>query len=151
MALDDDIRVLSGVGLFSELTAEQLRLLAFGAESTRFAAGQPIYVQDAPADCAYIVVSGAVSLHREEDGKTSAPVRMGPGSIMGEMALIAETTRPSHAVAETDTVLLRLNRSMFRRILEEYPDTAIELHRRMSEDLRAFLERIERLAPRFDG
>ena len=150
MALDDDIRVLSGVGLFSELTAEQLRLLAFGAESTRFAAGQPIYAQGTQADCAYIVVSGAVELHRDEDAQGAPPVRMGPGSVMGELALIAQTTRPSHALARTDTVLLRLNRSLFRRILEEYPDTAAMLHRRISDELGSMIEQIGRLAPRFE-
>jgi hypothetical protein len=31
MALDDDIRILSDVGLFEGFTQEQLRLLAFGA------------------------------------------------------------------------------------------------------------------------
>lgn len=147
MALDHDIRVLSGVGLFSELSAEQLRLLAFGAESVRLSAGQQIYAQDAPADCAFVVVSGTIALERDDDAR---PTRLGPGTLLGELALIADTTRPSNAVAVTDVVLLRLSRTLFRRILEEYPDTAVELHRRLTEDLRVFLERIERLAPRFD-
>ena len=33
MALDDDIRILSGVRLFEGFTREQLRLMAFGAET----------------------------------------------------------------------------------------------------------------------
>lgn len=148
MALDDDIRVLSGVGLFSELNAEQLRLLAFGAESVRFAAGRELYAQDATADCAYVIVSGTVKLSRDDE-PDAIPGRFGPGAILGELSLIAETRRLSNAVAETDVVVLRLNRNLFRRILEEYPDTAMDLHRRISEDLGDLLARIQRLGPRF--
>lgn len=150
MALDDDIRVLSGVGIFSALNPDQLRLLAFGAETMRVPAGREIYREGAAADCAFIVVSGAVTLHRDiANGERQIVSRLGPGAIMGELALIAETTRLSHAAAETDATLLRLSRTLFRRILEEYPDIAAELHRRISRDLHAFLRRIESVGARF--
>ena len=149
MALDDDIRILSGVGLFSELTAEQLRLLAFGAESVRFPAGKEIYREGAAADCAYVVSSGRVVLYRDDNGVAAAVSRLGPGAILGELALIAETRRLTYAAAETDVELIRLNRSLFRRILEEYPEAAARLHRRMVEELQEFLKKIERLAPKF--
>ena len=38
---------------------------------------------------------------------------------------------------------------MFRRILEEYPETAAALHRRILEDLQEMIGRIEKMAPRF--
>lgn len=151
MALEDDIRTLSGVGLFSELNDEQLRLLAFGAESVRFAAGREIFQEGAPADCAYVVVRGTVVLYREREGRSVAVSRLSEGSIIGELALIAETRRLTWAAAETDVELIRLGRSLFRRILEEYPEAAAALHRRMTEDLHAFLKRIERIAPKFAG
>lgn len=149
MTLDDDIRILSGVSLFSELTPEQLRLLAFGAESVRFQAGQEIYREDAAADCAYIVSAGKVVLYRAVNGEAVAVSRLGPGAILGELALIAETKRLTYAAAETDAELIRLSRSLFRRILQEYPQAAAALHRRMTEDLQAFLQKIETLAPKF--
>lgn len=149
MALDDDIRILSGVGLFAGLSAEQLRLLAFGAESVRFQAGREIYREGAVADCAYVVVSGKVVLYRDHDGEALAVSRLGEGGILGELALIAETKRLTYAAAETDIEVIRLNRTLFRRILEEYPEAAAELHRRMTEELQLFLRKIERLSSRF--
>lgn len=149
MALEDDIRILSGVGLFSELSAEQLRLLAFGAESVRFPTGKEIYREDAPADCAYVVVAGKVVLYKANNGASVAVSRLGPGAILGELALIAETRRLTYAAAETDVELIRLSRALFRRILEEYPQVAAALHRKMVEDLQGFLEKIERLSSRF--
>ncbi|MEO3389410.1 cyclic nucleotide-binding domain-containing protein [Mesorhizobium sp. CAU 1741] len=149
MALDDDIRILSGVGLFAELSAEQLRLLAFGAESVRFRAGQEIFREGAQADCAFVVTSGRVVLYRDHDGEAVAVSRLEAGSIIGELALIAPTTRLTYAAAETDVQLIRLNRTLFRRILEEYPEAAAHLHQRMSADLHEFLKKIERIAPKF--
>lgn len=149
MALDDDIRILSGVGLFAELGEEQLRLLAFGAETARYRAGQEIYREGASADCAYVVASGTVVLYRDQDGQAVAVSRLSEGGIMGELAMIAPTTRLTYAAAETDVQLIRLKRSLFRRILEEYPETAAYLHQQMSENLHEFLRKIEKIAPKF--
>lgn len=149
MALEDDIRILSGVGLFAELTDEQLRLLAFGAEEARFPAGREIYAEGAAADCAYVVASGRVVLYRDGGGEAVALSRPGAGAIIGEMALIAPGRRLTYAAAETDAVLIRLSRSLFHRILKEYPEVAARLHGRMVQELQEFLSRIETVAPRF--
>ena len=149
MALEDDIRILSGVGLFGELTNEQLRLLAFGAEQVRLSAGREIYREGATADCAYVVASGTVVLYRDGGGEAVAVARVGPGALLGEMALITQTTRLTYAAAETDVELIRLSRSLFRRILQEYPQAAAELHSRMLEELQEFLLKIEQLGPKF--
>jgi len=151
MALDDHIRILSGVRLFTGFTQEQLRLLAFGAEAMTLPAGRKLYREDDDADSAYIVVRGTIRLFRENEGE---PVDVGmaeAGSTLGEMALIADARRLTSAEAAVDTEVLRINRSMFRRILEEYPDIAVHLHQRISEDFQAMIRRIEKLAPRFDG
>jgi CRP-like cAMP-binding protein len=151
MALDDDVRILSGVELFGGFTPEQLRLLAFGAETTRLAAERKLYREDDEADSAYVVVSGSIQLYREVGGQRVPVGHAGPGAILGELALIADTRRLTSASAANDSVVLRLNRKMFRRMLEEYPDIAVTLHRRIAEDLQAMIRRIEDLAPRFAG
>jgi CRP-like cAMP-binding protein len=149
MALDDDIRILSAVRLFESFTHEQLRLLAFGAETVHLSSERRLYREDDDADAAYVVVSGSISLFREQDGQRIVVGAAGPGSMLGELALIAEARRPTSAAAVGDAELIRLGRKMFRRILEEYPETAAALHRRILADLQAMIGRIEELAPRF--
>jgi CRP-like cAMP-binding protein len=149
MALDDDIRILSGVGLFEGFTPEQLRLLAFGAEQMSLSADKKLYREDDEADSAYVVISGTVSLFREEGGQRIAIGTAESGAMLGELALIADTRRLTSAAAETDTQVLRLNRKMFRRILEEYPDLAVLLHRRILDEFQALVRSIEAMAPRF--
>jgi CRP-like cAMP-binding protein len=149
MALDDDIRILSGVNLFKGFTPEQLRLLAFGAENLKLSAGRELYQEGEAADSAYIVARGRIVLYRDRpDGRIDLE-HAGAGVILGELALIAESTRLTAARAEVDTELLRLNRKLFRRILEEFPELAMMLHDRILAMLQAMVERIEDLAPKF--
>lgn len=149
MALDDDIRILSGVSLFDGFTREQLRLLAFGAESMRLSAGRELFEEGAEADSAYVVARGGIVLYRERDGEQAVVGYAGAGVMLSELALIAETRRLTSARAEVDTDLIRLSRKLFRRILEEYPDVAMLLHERIAGQLQAMVRRIEALAPRF--
>ncbi|RLP26080.1 cyclic nucleotide-binding domain-containing protein [Mesorhizobium sp. YM1C-6-2] len=148
MALDDHIRILSGVGLFEGFTQEQLRLLAFGAEAMHLSAGKKLYREDDDADSAYVVVRGRIKLFRENEDKLADVGMAEPGATLGEMALIADSRRLTSAEAATDTEVLRINRSMFRRILEEYPETAEALRQRIIEDLQALIRRIEQVGER---
>ena len=128
MALDDHIRILSGVRLFEGFAQDQLRLLAFGAEAMSVSAGKKLY--------------------REHEGDRVEVSTGGPGTVLGEMALIADSRRLTSADAETDAEVLRINRSMFRRILEEYPETAERLRTQIIEDLQALIRRIEEVGER---
>ncbi|UCI08366.1 cyclic nucleotide-binding domain-containing protein [Mesorhizobium sp. B1-1-8] len=151
MALDDDIRILSAVKLFQGFTQEQLRLLAFGAENTFLQADHKLYREDDEADSAYIVVSGLIALYREQGGKRVPIGTAGPGAMLSELALIADTNRLTSASAAVDSEVIRLSRKMFRRILEEYPELAVQLHQRILEEFQEMIARIEGLAPRFTG
>jgi CRP-like cAMP-binding protein len=150
LALDDDIRLLSGVSLFESFTQDQLRLLAFGSENMRVPADRELYREGAEADCAFVVAEGSITLYREnENGERVVMGTAGDGAILGELALIADTSRLTGAIATVDTEVLRLSRRLFHRILQEYPDVAAALHRRIADDLAALVARIEALAPRF--
>lgn len=149
MALDDDIRILSGVKLFEGFTSEQLRLLAFGAEQMRLPADRRLYREDDEADSAYVVVSGRIALFREIDNERVPVGAAETGAMLGELALISDTRRLTSAAAETDVQILRLNRKMFRRILEEYPDVAVKLHRRIFEEFQDLVRSIEEVESRF--
>jgi CRP-like cAMP-binding protein len=149
MALDDDIRILSAVRLFEGFTAEQLRLLAFGAEQMQLSAGRKLYLEDDEADSAYVVLNGTIALFREHDGVRVPLGTASAGAMLGELALISDTRRLTSAAAKTEVEVLRLNRKMFRRILEEYPDIAITLHRRITDEFHALVREIEQMASRF--
>ena len=151
MALDDDIRTLSGVALFQSLGDEHLRLLAFGADTVNLPAGSRLYREGDIADTAFVVVSGRIGLYRNRDGAQELVGAIDPGAILSEFALIAESQRLTEAQALRDSRLLRIDRKSFMRILEEYPALASSLYDSISENLQALIRRIDLLSPHFEN
>jgi CRP-like cAMP-binding protein len=56
----------------------------------------------------------------------------GPGDLIGELALLIPTTRAMTAIAETECTLLTVSRTVVKRALGEFPDTAVRLHHLLS-------------------
>lgn len=150
MALEDDIQILSGVRLFEGLTHEQLRLLAFGAENIRLMKGRDLFREDTAADCAYVVTRGRIVLYTTVDGEKVTTGHAEPGDALDEMALIVHIRRKTGAYAEDEAEVIRLNRSLFRRIMEEYPEIAMMLRDRFAQEFTSMVDRIAVLSDRFD-
>lgn len=146
MALDDDIRLLSGVALFESLAEEHLRLLAFGAEKMSLRSGETLYLEGEPALCAYVVMSGRIEIYRERDDTRVKLADAGPGTVLGELAVIAPTRRLASAMATIESRVMAIERKAFRRILEEYPDLPERIHRRLALEFQTMVERLEELS-----
>ncbi len=125
MTIDDDIAFLEQVPSFRRLGAGPLRILAIGAESFYLEAGQVLFTAGETADSAYVVQRGTFSLTTGRQGEED--IVAGPGTLLGESALLAETTRPATARALEDCTVLRIPRAMFLKMLESYPDAAARL------------------------
>ena len=125
MTIEDDIAFLERVPIFRRLGAGGLRILAIGTESYSLHAGEVLFTQGETADGGYVIQRGSFVLSTEH-GKDSEIVA-GPGTLLGEMALITETKRPATARAREDSTVLRISRSMFMRMLEGFPDAAQRL------------------------
>ena len=150
MSLESDMELLGGVSLFQDLTRDQLRLLAFGAEHRHLRAGEILFRSEARADAGFIVADGEVNLVDGEGEARRIVGTAGPGSLLGEIALMADTRRPVTAVTATDCDFIRISRPLFRRMLQEYPDIAATLHRRIAGELHDMTTRILALSDVFD-
>ncbi|MFS8036159.1 cyclic nucleotide-binding domain-containing protein [Xanthobacter sp. AM11] len=136
MSIEKDIALLRGVATFDMLSAEALRIIAISAEERHLAAEEVLFRRGETADCAYVVVSGRVDL--VDDRKSDAPRVLhvaGPGALLGETALIVATPRPTSAVASEPTVVMRIARSTFVRMLESFPDATAKLRRSIAKRL----------------
>lgn len=148
MALDDDIRLLSGVALFESLADEHLRLLAFGADKMVLRAGETLYLEGESALCAYVVMSGRLDIYQNRDGTPVKLTEAGPGTVLGELAVITPTRRLASAVAAVETRVMEIDRKSFRRILEEYPELPERIHRRLAQEFQDMVKRLEALSSR---
>ncbi|KAB0681445.1 cyclic nucleotide-binding domain-containing protein [Aureimonas leprariae] len=151
MSLESDIAVLASVPLFAGLDGDQLRLLAFGAEHRRLRRGETLFRMAARSDAGFVVVTGEVELLRQKGETQISAGVYGPGTLLGEFALLTETRRPATAVTRTDCDFIRIARPLFRRMLEEYPEIARKLHERIADDLARMTADILSLEDAFRG
>jgi CRP-like cAMP-binding protein len=61
---------------------------------------------------------------------------IGPGGILGEMALIDKQPRSATAVAKTDCKLVNVNEQRFQRLVQQTPHFALQVMRVMATRLR---------------
>ena len=115
------------------------------SSSTRcYAAGEIIFKQGDKADGVFILREGEIELllNNVLVGLESS------GGIIGEMAMIDETTRSATARARTDCVLEQLDKDQFIGMIEESPSFVFHLMRVMTERVRRTNELLEKARQR---
>ena len=88
-------------------------------KSATFRCGERIFSEGEAGHLTYIVRQGFVRLSRSEDGGPRLIAEIGPGHIIGEMAVISEAPRSATAIALTDCMLSVIPRLEIDRLLEE--------------------------------
>jgi CRP-like cAMP-binding protein len=137
MGLNDDIAAMGRVPTLAFLEPDALRLLAFAAETRILRAGDVLFRRGEEADAGFIVVSGAIALDARDDGSPASYIA-GPGTLVGELALLVPVVRPATAIARESSSVLRLSRTLVHRVLAEFPRSALALRQALSERLTAF-------------
>jgi CRP-like cAMP-binding protein len=137
MGLEDDIAFFEQVPIFAVLGKHALRILAIGAETRRLQSGAVLFYAGELADGGYVVQEGSLSL---EPGTVSdgREVTVGRGALVGELALLTDMVCPATAIAKEPTVVIRISRSLFKKMLEGYPVAAAKLRDIMTERLDAW-------------
>jgi CRP-like cAMP-binding protein len=125
MSIEDDIAFLERVPSLRLLGRDALRILAIGAESRYIHEGISLFGEGEDADSAYVVQEGSFDLVSEKN--TIAPSVASPGTLIGELALLTETRRPTAAVAREPSTVVRIPRQLFLKMLEGYPDAALRM------------------------
>jgi CRP-like cAMP-binding protein len=131
--LESDIDLLRPIPFFEGFSPEQLKLIAFSAESRSLPEKLLLYDEGQLLHSAYVIASGA--LRAERKGKGSAETRRRnvlPGAILGERALILDTRATEAVRVEARARVLQIRKTMFRRLLQEYPEIAAIMRARLS-------------------
>ena len=125
MSIEDDIAFLERVPMLAVLGRDALRIIAIGAENRYVHDGVTLFKTGEPADAAYVVQEGSFDLVSQKS--SIAPSVAGPGTLIGELALLTETKRPVTATAREPSSVVRIPRQLFLKMLEGYPDAALRM------------------------
>jgi CRP-like cAMP-binding protein len=132
------------------LGKQALRILAIGAETRRLQSGAVLYYAGDLADGGYLVQQGSLLLEPgvPSDGKE---IIVGPGTLVGELALISDMVCPMTATAQEPTVVIRVSRSQFRKMLEGYPAAAVKLRDVMATRIDAWTRELVQVKQTMDN
>jgi CRP-like cAMP-binding protein len=118
-----DAAGLSRVPLFEGLSDAELVRLATWLEVEQFQAGASL-TREGRSDYAFFVLAeGTVRV--EHDATTVAT--LGPGDVLGELAILGDGRRKADAVAETEVVVLSMFGTRFREMQLSMPIVAERL------------------------
>ncbi|MGR3713952.1 MAG: cyclic nucleotide-binding domain-containing protein [Shimia sp.] len=123
------MRALLSADMFANLSRRQLRLLAFGAQWHRAEEGEYVFhMGDDPGDGAYLILEGEAGLgYPTPDGETHLVAVAGPGTLVGELALLRKEKRALDMFAKTHLEALRLGESEFMAVVENDASTAFRI------------------------
>lgn len=99
-----------------------------GLEPVTLRAGDTLFTCGDPRDAAFLILSGRISLtERTPHGETLSEHVLSAGNGLGEIGLAAHGPYTSTAQALDDARLLRLPRSAFDRLCQQYPEAMFGL------------------------
>jgi hypothetical protein len=110
---EGDIALLRTVEVFDPLPLPALEQLATGLTSRRVASGATVFSQGDAADGCYVIESGRAEV--VGDGRRVAT--LGPGDLVGEIALLRRVPRTATVRALTDLDLRHLEGDRFVRVV----------------------------------
>jgi CRP-like cAMP-binding protein len=141
--MDDAERAPASGPLPSEAMGAQERARLLGRYGRRFATGDVIFQEGAPAPEVLLLQEGRVRLLKRVAMADRSVAVVKPGELFGEGALFEGATYGATAVALTEGVALALDRATFRSLLERHPNVAVRAVEQLVRRVRDAEDQIE--------
>ncbi len=117
------VEQLRSIPALASYTAEDLELLAYIATLKSFAAGEVLMKEGAAGDACWLVVRGAVAVTRA--GHAAALAALGPGALVGQLALLDRSPRNATVTATADTMALEVRADAFANLVRASSPVAL--------------------------
>jgi CRP-like cAMP-binding protein len=112
-------------------------LLTWGAAFKKVPKGSTIFSEGSGCSFYYQLVSGKVRwVNINEEGKEFIQTIIEPGECFGEMPLFDDEPYAASAIADEDTVVIRLHKPVFLKLIRESQDIHFKFSRLLAERVR---------------
>lgn len=124
--------------LFGPLDPKVIKAFKEQVEWVELRGGQTLFHQFEAGDSMYIVAGGRLqAVVESDDGTLHIVGEVARGEPVGELALLTGEPRAATVCAVRDSLLMRLQRSVFDRLVHEHPDVLLCISRTIIERMRA--------------
>ncbi|MBZ0209358.1 MAG: cyclic nucleotide-binding domain-containing protein [Hyphomicrobium sp.] len=135
---------LAVLPLLRGLSPLQVAAIARRAERVSYTPGAVIIEENGIAEAAILIIAGtAARVSGPELAARSEPVE--PGSLLGEAAMLIETTYGSTVVARSPVRAVHITRDALHEQMLEDPDLADRLVQNLAKRLTAFADELRRV------
>lgn len=151
MQLDDAANILGAADFFSICDLEQRRMLAFGSDRQVLKAGEVLFRVGDVTPGAYVLISGELvsrDKHSGDEKLHSVDIDQ-PGTVIGELAMIAKHPRRSTVTAKTEVELLFVPRDTFSKLMQQFPDLAAKAAAKVQGDLQSYIGTVQKMGSKF--
>jgi CRP-like cAMP-binding protein len=122
---------LEKLSRFEGLSTEDLKTITKAGTEVHQPAGWALISEATPADKAYLILDGTVSIRQH--GNEIA--QLGPGDIIGEMAIVDHKLRNASVISLTPLDVIHFTRAAIEQLANDVPSFG-EALRETSEDRR---------------
>jgi len=134
MALETNAELLGRVPIFQGLSRRQLATIAANGKETFFDAGAAILQADTSGTAAYLLLNGFAVAEPLNQNELAKEV-LGYGALLGELAMLVETTFSVTVWARCQVRALALKRDVLLDIMERDPTIACHLSEKLLQRL----------------
>jgi len=138
-----ELIALKRVPLFSTLTLEQLSSIDRLMVTRHYAKGESIFIKGDVGSELFVVLEGEIRVHLDHEGREVTLARLGPSSVLGEMAVFDDQPRSAGAQASETTTVRVLRRDRLHALVHEHPEVLIEFVKNLSQRIRVMNEQLE--------
>jgi CRP-like cAMP-binding protein len=123
--------------LFEALDEDTTRDLRAAMSEVRLRRGEVLFREGQPGDRVYVIADGKIKLgHTSQDGRETLIAVLGPGEMLGVLALFDPGPRAATATAIAPTRLLELRHDDLTGILDGRPQLSSQLLQSLARRLR---------------
>lgn len=135
------------VTIFSTLSEDDIKDLKDYFTKEEYKKKDPIFSEGDPSDWLYAVLDGKVKITKlSAEGKEIIIEVISPGDIFGAIAVMRGFPYPANAVAMEETLLLKISRNNFLKILDGYPSVMYCIMQNIGDRMKGSHESLKNIA-----
>ncbi|HEY3451221.1 MAG TPA: cyclic nucleotide-binding domain-containing protein [Myxococcales bacterium] len=135
VSLMDGFEFLKATPLFRDLSLDEMKAVYDSCETRTYSDGEVMVEQDQPGEALLVLRRGNATVVRVQGTAQEAVARLGPGSPVGEMALIDDSFTSARVIADGTVEAFVITRERFSRLMASSDRMALKLYRSVSHTL----------------
>ena len=129
--------LLRRVPLFAALDDDDLAWIAGAGEMADFASGEVVAAEGGEGDALYVITTGELEVVKRSRSTDVPIARLGPGEIVGEMAVLEGSPRSATIRAVRPSRIIRIGRDIVLELVRTRPSAALSIIRTVTGRLRS--------------